>query len=138
MTEKQEPKTSQKNFVVAVEHQIPTHKISDVINAGLQWRLDWRQGVFNKDFEGNQLDNLFIGELETGDWLEQLQEKKLEFKDNPENGLHELTSERIAQGLQTMARDYPLQMRNIINDDFDANTGDILIQCSLFGQEIYA
>ena len=126
------------HFEVTVKHKIETQTISDVIDTGLSWSLDWHQRIFRNNADGKELPNLIIGEVEQGDWFEQLEAGTLELKHNPENGLHELTDERIQQGLAVLAEDYPTLMAEILNDNSDANTGDVLIQCALFGTEVYS
>jgi len=43
-----------------------------------------------------------------------------------------LTPNRIIQGLQHMASAYPAHFSNILNDNDDAETADVLIQCCCF------
>jgi hypothetical protein len=53
------------------------------------------------------------------------------------NGRHELTGAKIRQGLQVMAEKYPHHFSNVVENNADAETGDVLIQCALFGDIIY-
>lgn len=43
----------------------------------------------------------------------------------------------IAQGLDALARDYPRHFADLINDNGDALTADVLLQCCLFGELVY-
>ena len=125
-------------FTVKVTHTLEPQKVWDVVRCGLGWRLDWRSAVWWSGIDGEELENIFIGEFDVGYWAEQYEDNKLELKDNPDNGLHELTDAKLQNGLQILAADYPHLMTEILNDNEDANTGDVLIQCALFGSEIYS
>jgi hypothetical protein len=48
-----------------------------------------------------------------------------------------MTDETIAKGLQVMAEKYPKHFSNIVSDNHDAITADVLIQCAMFGELIY-
>jgi len=50
---------------------------------------------------------------------------------------HKLTRKKLKKGLQVIASKYPHHMANIVRDNTDAETGDVLIQCALFGDIIY-
>lgn len=43
-----------------------------------------------------------------------------------------------ARGLGVMLEKFPLQFSEIVNDDGDMYTGDLLIQCAAFGEEKYS
>lgn len=58
-----------------------------------------------------------------------------EFGDKPV--LHRLDLAAIKRGLVVMATDYPRQFADINSEQFDSITGDILIQCALFGDTKY-
>lgn len=48
-----------------------------------------------------------------------------------------LDLESIKTGLTTMANKYPRHYRNFIEDNSDSETGDVFIQCCLFGEIVY-
>ena len=48
-----------------------------------------------------------------------------------------LNYKKIVEGLRVMAWKYPKHFANFINDNFDADTGDVFVQCALFGELIY-
>ena len=52
-----------------------------------------------------------------------------------EEYLLDLTS--IQQGLTSMANKYPRHWANFLEDRYDAETGDVFVQCCLFGEVIY-
>jgi hypothetical protein len=43
----------------------------------------------------------------------------------------------IERGLSVMASKYPWQWSNFVGDQYDADTGDVFIQCCLFGAVVY-
>lgn len=51
--------------------------------------------------------------------------------------LHTLNSINISKGLRVLAEEYPNTLGDIIQEDCDMYTGDLLIQCALFGEEKY-
>jgi hypothetical protein len=50
---------------------------------------------------------------------------------------HDLTRSKVIKGLQVMAKDYNRHFQQVITDNFDAETGDVFVQCCLFGKVIY-
>lgn len=48
-----------------------------------------------------------------------------------------LDMEAIKKGLQIMAEKYPRNMGDFLNDNDDAETGDVFLQCCIFGDAIY-
>lgn len=64
-------------------------------------------------------------------------EYKLVIKDMYESKAHELTYDRLRLGLVDMADKYPVHMQKLLTDEFDAETGDVFIQCCVFGDIIY-
>jgi hypothetical protein len=49
----------------------------------------------------------------------------------------ELNLENIKTGLSVMASKYPRHYQNFINDNSDAITGDVFIQCCLFNELVF-
>lgn len=50
----------------------------------------------------------------------------------------ELTREKVEQGLNVMATKYPRHYKNWMEENDDAETGDVFVQCALFGELVYA
>jgi hypothetical protein len=44
----------------------------------------------------------------------------------------------LKRGLKVMAEKYPKHFRDIIEENDDANTADIFLQCVIFGEEVYS
>jgi hypothetical protein len=51
-----------------------------------------------------------------------------------EDGLLDMGT--IRHGLQVMANQYPRHWNNFINDNEDADTGDVFLQCCLWGEVV--
>ena len=49
----------------------------------------------------------------------------------------QLTYDSLKKGLDIMAEKYPHHMSNLISDNADAETGDVYLQCCVFGEAIY-
>jgi hypothetical protein len=43
----------------------------------------------------------------------------------------------IKKGALVMASKYPSHWANLMNENFDADTGDVFLQCCLFGEALY-
>ena len=50
---------------------------------------------------------------------------------------YQLNLEAIRRGLKFMADDYPKHFADVVNENDDAETGDVFLQCCLFGEVIY-
>ena len=50
---------------------------------------------------------------------------------------YHLTGKKLAKGLGILAKKYPHVFRDLFTGEGDMYTGDLLIQCSLFGEEKY-
>lgn len=58
-------------------------------------------------------------------------------EESDDDGVLTLDWNALQKGLTVMAERYPKTFSNIITGNADANTGDMLLQCSLFGKVIY-
>lgn len=50
---------------------------------------------------------------------------------------HELTRAKIMEGLKVMADKYPKHFGDLLAEDGDSTTGDVFLQCALFGEVRY-
>jgi len=48
-----------------------------------------------------------------------------------------LDMDRIKRGLEIMAKDYPRHFRDFIEDNEDAETGDVFLQCCIHGEIVF-
>jgi len=61
----------------------------------------------------------------------------LTIKDNEDGERHKLTHEGVLAGLVAMAEKCPYQFGQLIGEGGDAITGDVLVQCAVFGDVVY-
>jgi hypothetical protein len=57
--------------------------------------------------------------------------------DDEDQEAKRLDTEAIQRGLIILAEKYPHHFANILSENYDAYTGDALLQCSLFGELVY-
>jgi len=50
---------------------------------------------------------------------------------------HRLDRAAIARGLQVMAEKYPKHFQDFLDENGDACTGDVFVQCCIFGEIVY-
>ena len=127
----------EKTFKVRVENSIDMQMVKDLLCTALEagsgyWAKfeDWdlASGVKRSDFE----------------WIHEIPFKEgcaLEFTIRPDvdqdDGWYKLDWENMESGLQVMAEKYNWHYANLINDNADAETADVFLQCSLFGEIVY-
>ena len=88
--------------------------------AKLEFRSNEEVVFFHLDYPLNEGGNLTITDQE----------------DN--NKAYVLDLDSITKGIQVMAEKYPRHFADMVSEDFDATTGDVFLQCCLFGEVIYA
>lgn len=72
-----------------------------------------------------------VSESESGIDIEDFEAEKK----NPQH--HILDLSKIKKGLTVMAKKQPQDFADFIKGDYDQNTGDVFLQCCLFGEVIY-
>jgi len=136
-----ETTTQQPTISVNVKHEISLQRISDLLCSAfeggsnywyqidkfikpknLSFRTDEDQIYRHLDYPLNEGGALIISDIE-GD-LNEPPWKRLDL-------------DAIKKGLQIMAEKYPRHMGDFLNDNDDADTGDVFLQCCLFGDAIY-
>ena len=66
-----------------------------------------------------------------------LPDAALELEVDGETETYTLTREKLIAGLQVMASKYPRHFADVLNENDDAGTGDVFLQCCLFGEIIF-
>jgi hypothetical protein len=136
-----ETTTQQPTISVNVKHEISLERISSLLCSAfeggsnywyqidkfikpknLSFRTDEDQIYRHLDYPLNEGGALIISDIE-GD-LNEPPWKRLDL-------------DAIKKGLQIMAEKYPRHMGDFLNDNDDADTGDVFLQCCLFGDAIY-
>lgn len=104
--------------------EVPDQKIIDAIeSADIGYWARVPQGADTKRMlEG--LEEAIIEDIETTDR-------------NGDPLRYTLTGEKLRQGLQLLADKWPHHMADVLEENADAITGDVIIQCALFNDIIY-
>lgn len=64
-------------------------------------------------------------------------DKGYTLEDIEEENTHILDIKKIKKGLTVMAKKEPRHFADFISEDYDQTTGDVFLQCCLFGKVIY-
>ena len=126
-------------LAVSVKHDISLDRISNLLCSAFEggsnywyvinefvkpkaftFRTDEDEVYRHLDYPLNEGGALIVGDMEDED----SEDKRLDL-------------EAIQKGLKIMAEKYPRHMSDFINDNDDAITGDVFLQCCLFGDVIY-
>lgn len=116
---------------ISVRSHISLEKIEDLLYSADRGTDYWNEGHRSLGFErnvkhilANPKDGIKIEDIEGGDG------------DNPK--IHFLSLPKIKKGLTILAKKYPHHLCDILNDETDMITADVLVQCSIFGDIIYS
>ena len=126
-------------LAVSVKHDISLDRISNLLCSAFEggsnywyvinefvepkaftFRTDEDEVYRHLDYPLNEGGAVIVGDMEDED----AEAKTLDLK-------------AIEKGLKIMAEKYPRHMSDFINDNDDAITGDVFLQCCLFGEVIY-
>lgn len=97
----------------------------------------------NVDLAYNPTDAEMTDSETYGDWKGYAQymvnhpDFKLTITDFEEEESYTLTLETLKKGLKVMAEKYTRHFDDFINENDDADTGDVFLQCAVFGEVIY-
>lgn len=118
----------------AVPYQLDAQRVADTLCCGLEGGTGYWAQIDNVKGPGYHADkceeiaagrgHLLITELESGE-------------DGKPDAQHKLDRAALLRGLEIMAREYPRHFAAIIEENEDAETGDVLMQCALLGKIIY-
>ena len=61
----------------------------------------------------------------------------LRVSDAESGSTYNVTLESFVNGLGVMAKRYPQHFKNVITENHDAETGDVFVQCSVFGEIVF-
>ena len=131
--------TTTENIAVKITHQISRQRISDLLCSAfeggsnywyviekfiqpetLNFRTDEDEIFKHLDYPLNEGGAVMVGDMEDED----SKPKRLDLG-------------AIKKGLRIMAKKYPRHMSDFLNENDDADTGDVFLQCCLFGEVIY-
>jgi hypothetical protein len=116
-----------------VTHQIPKKRVYEVVVSGIESGGygsfyvpgdDWRKGWEAADRGEHAAFSACL-------FTVKYEEDREDYKPQP------LTDTLLQAGLNIMAENYPKHLTAIIEENDDAITGDVLLQCSLLGDVVY-
>lgn len=128
-------KTTDIVATIPVPVQITVERVKDLLCNAIEggsnyWvdTLDRMGGITREQAEYRQ-DVPFV----EGGWLELVEGEE----DCGKGRKFRIDLEAIKKGLTVMAEKYPKAFADFINENDDAETGDIFLQCICFGEAIY-
>lgn len=132
-----------------VHVDVPHERIRDLLCCALEggsnyWYYDlypyFRDGVTAKDINpGGELRTPDMGD----DWglyytAPFVQGCGICLRDGEDSGkVHKIGFEKLLRGLRDMARECPRHWGDFLSDNEDATTGDVFLQCCIFGKIMY-
>lgn len=140
-----------KNFVVAYRTEISRKRVSDLLCCALEGGSNYWYRIV-EFIEPPKLE--FMSDAEDG--IPVLGEDKstpkvfrhldyplneggaLMIQDTEENEIYRLDCATIEKGLVTMAAKYSSHFHDFMNQNEDAITGDVFLQCCVFDEVIYS
>lgn len=126
-------------FEIEVTSQMIDNMLRSAIEGGSNYWIDYECQIEIK------LDNIFLNEKIPDLYVWQYPLYNLgviNFIENVYRGtedeqVHELNYQSLIEGAKTMARKYPRQFNDWINEVGDEMTADLYLQCCLFGEIVY-
>jgi hypothetical protein len=116
------------NVKLVVEFDLAIEKIDDMLGgAGISHWGSWHAITAAGTHNGTIFDRY--------EW--QLLDKHEHDVDSKKRFRYKLSLEQVLSGLAVCAREYPHHFRDFIADTGDANTGNVIIQCAIFGKLKY-
>ena len=102
-------------------------------------KLDDIAGLLDSASRGSEYwcENKLGYESETDIALEKTSVGLCTLWDTEEENAHILNLKKIKEGLTAMAKKEPKHFADFIAEDYDQTTGDVFLQCCLFGKVIY-
>lgn len=130
------------SFTVTVTQQIDPNKIVNLLATAFDGPCvaDWAHAETNMPDDPDwswcedksEWDNVrkcYVASMCGGDVI------LIDHEDETER--HTLDKASLERGIQVMADKYPKHFSNFMNENDDAETGDIFVQCCLFGKIVY-
>jgi len=140
------PQTTEKKTVkVTVQVDVEEQRISDLLCAALEGGVgywcrimgyEYPSGLSHSDFEFPHVEVVLAGGKCFCHDAEQ-PDSHYKTLDAAERERWTLTREKLEKGLHVMAEKYPKHFADFHAENDDAETGDVFLQCCLFGELVY-
>ena len=110
----------------------PSHKLSDVSD---KHKKKYHNQIYYSHTGGLNPYYSYLPVIADEDYF-------VAFKDvDGDNGIkgkiYKLTKKSLQRGLDIIKSKYPRDYKDLKDENYDADTADILVQCSLFGEIVY-
>ena len=119
-----------------ITHTVTDERVTDLITSALEGGSNyWYMIDISQSTLVNDAHYLVEQPMRGGNLCVGLKNEE----DGPVNGLTQwnLNRESCKQGLEIMSRTYPRHFADWLNKNDDAITGDVFLQCALFGEIIF-
>jgi len=119
-------------ILVTVEHKIPLERVRDLLTCATEGGIGYWALIagYRGDRTGVTYPHIDMPFKEGGAIL-------IQDEEDDTAPINVLDMEAIQRGLHIMADKYPHHMSAFLDDNEDATTGDVFVQCALFGTIVY-
>jgi len=118
------------NIEIEISNDQVETLICSAFEGGSNYWMDFDTNPLIKDFKWNS--NNYPAQIVNGDV-----EVNIYDNANDEELLGRLNTITIQQGLKIMVDKYPAYFADIINENDDAETGDVFMQCCIMGEVVF-
>ena len=114
-----------KKLSIAIRHHILLENIAGLLDSASRGSSYWAENELGYESETDKV-------LKNGEYsiIRDIEEES-------SNNEYQLNLKMVKKGLTVMAKKYPKHFADFINEDYDQTTGDVFLQCCLFGDVIY-
>jgi hypothetical protein len=141
--------TAQKTFIIKTTAEITEETVSDLLccafegGVGYWCRImgyEYPEGKTRKDYAFQHIQVVLDGgtQFMREDMDDSPTDEEWHKLSMPNKMKLALTREKLGPGLQVMADKYPWHFKNVMSGDFDAETGDVFLQCCLYGKIVFS
>lgn len=124
---------------IEVTQQIPIRRVADILCTAIEsgssyWVhvADVEQGANDSaPWEQEYTPSYIRAPFSANGWVEIID------TESGDNGRYLLDRAALERGLKVMAEKYPRHWADFIAENEDATTGDVFLQCALFGEVVY-
>lgn len=116
-------------FTVTTEYEISYQQVADLMDNALEGGSNHWLNRVEPPYEN------VAAYADSSSYLPGM--KPREFYADDDSVAYQFNREAITKGLRIMATDHARHFSDILNDNVDADTADVFLQCVLFGDVIY-
>jgi len=129
---------------VSVSIDVPISTIRDLLVGAIEggsnyWAGFYKDPNFEKSITEEDMASYVKNEGEEYFSCYDIKHPKycLRISDAEDGTSYSVTLESFTKGLSVMANRYPRHFKNVITENHDAETSDVFIQCSVFGEIVF-